>query len=409
VLLRHPVEIAAGGSADVPLSLAVPAMDGPVMAGELALAGDALACDDRWFFALPLRRPLNALIVDRSGVSGGGMKPSFFLTRAISAGGAGKAEAIEDTAWEKQSTDGVDAVWFTASALGGKTGWAKALAFADSGGTVVVMGDSQPEPLPEVWPVTAGSETSLPSGRIATRLLAPSHFLFEGVWSERTPFPPVPQRIARKCDAVGDAKTLATLAGGFPLLVELPRGKGRVLWLNASADRTWGDLPLSPVYVALVQQMARAGELSIRATTAAWVGEAWPDLSDFADDAAWPAAEGGVPSTRALRSGVFDAVSKDGKTKWRCAVNVRRAESDLRPMDAAKLQSMLPGRVVTGTQGIRAWREEIRREIPLWPWLLGAAAMVFLVEGWMSALAAKRRESAAGVDMPKGLERTVGV
>ena len=41
----------------------------------------------------------------------------------------------------------------------------------------------------------------------------------------------------------------ATLAGELPLLVELPRGKGRVLWLNVSADRSWGDLPLSPVFV----------------------------------------------------------------------------------------------------------------------------------------------------------------
>jgi hypothetical protein len=377
------------------------------MAGELALAGDALACDDHWFFALPLRRSLNALIVDRGGVSGGGMKPSFFLTRALAAGGAGKAEVIEDTAWEKQSTDGVDAVWFTASALGGKTGWAKALAFADSGGTVVVTGDSQPDPLPEVWPVTVGEEISLPSGRMATRLLAPSHFLFDGVWSERTPFPPLPQRIARKCEASPAAKTLASLAGGFPLLVELPRGRGRVLWLNASVDRSWGDLPLSPVYVALVQQMARAGELSIQTSTAAWVGEAWPDLADFAGDAAWPVAEDGGPATRAQRSGVFDAVSRDGKTQWRCAVNVRRAESDLRPLDVVKLQAILPGRVVAGTQGIRAWREEIRREVPLWPWLLAAAAVVFLTEGWMSSRAAKRRESAAGVDMPKLTERRV--
>jgi hypothetical protein len=408
VLLRNPVEIPAGGSADVPVSLPVPTLDGPVIAGELALAGDALACDDRWCFALPLRRPLNTIIVDRGEDSSGGMKPSFFLTRALAAGGTGKAGAIGDVAWGKQSTEGIDAVWFTAAAMGDKAGWAKALAFAETGGTVVVTGDSQPDPLPEAWPVTAGEQINLPGGRIATRLLVPSHFLFDGVWSERTPFPPLPQKNARKCDAVAGAKTLATLAGGFPLLVELQRGKGRMLWLNASADRSWGDLPLSPVYVALVQQMARARELSIRTAAAAWVGEAWPDLSDFADDAAWPAAENGAPSARALLSGVFDAVSKDGKPLWRCAVNVRRAESDLRPLDAAKLQGMLPGRVVAGTRGIREWREEIRREVPLWPWLLAAAAIVFLTEGWMSSLVAKRRETTSGADMPKWVERRTG-
>jgi hypothetical protein len=394
VLFRKPVELAAGGSTDVPLSLPVPAIDGPVLAGELALAGDALACDDRWSFALPVHRPANALVVDRTGGLGGGMRASFFLTRALAAGGAGKAAAIDAAAWSQQASDGIDSLWFTGGAVSDKAAWKKAMVYAEAGGAVVVTGDSQPEPLPADWPVTAGEETSLPAGRMATRLMIPSHPLFDGVWSEQTPFPPLPQKLARRCDPAGGAKLLATLAGGFPLLVELPRGKGRVLWLNASADRAWGDLPLSPAYVALVQQMARTGELAMRAATSAWVGEAWPDLTNFSDDAGWPGEE-----ARALRSGVFDAVSKEGKIQWRCAVNVRRAESDLRPLDSAKLRGMLPGRVVAGTQGIRDWREEIRREVPLWPWLLAAAALVFLAEGRASALAVKRRELAAGADM----------
>ena len=112
---------------------------------------------------------------------------------------------------------------------------------------------------------------------------------------------------------------------------------------------------------------------------------------------------------RALKAGVFDAISDDGKTLWRCAVNVRRAESDLRPVEAAKLQAMLPGKVAAGQQGIREWREEIRREVPLWPWFLTAAALVFLVEGWMSARAAKQRAMAAGGGLPKWMERRAGV
>ena len=399
--LRLPVELAAGGSVETPLSIAVPVTEGPVLTGELALAGDALACDDRWCFALPLRRPLNALVVDRNGGMGGGMRASFFLTRALAAGGAGKAAAIESAAWSKATADGIGSVWFTAGALAKEGDWDKALAFAEAGGTVVITGDSQPDPLPAAWPVTAGVETSLPAGRMATRLLAPGHPLFDGVWSEQTPFPPLPQKTARGCEPAAGAKVLASLAGGFPLLVEMPRGKGRVLWLNASADRSWGDLPLSPAYVALVQQMARAGELALQTTTTGWVGEAWPDLTKFAGEAAWPAAEDGGPATRVPRSGVFDALSKDGKTLWRCAVNVRRAESDLRPVDTAKLQAMLPGRLVAGTRGIREWREEIRREVPLWPWLLAAAALVFLAEGRAGASAAKRREAADGGGVPQ--------
>ena len=393
VPLRKPVELAPNGSMDVPVSLAVPALDGPVFTGEIALAGDALGCDDRWFFSIPARRTMNSLVIERGGGLGGGMRPSFFLTKALAAGGAGRAESIEAEAWIKQSTVGIDSVWFTGGAVTDEAAWRKAVAFAETGGTVVVTGDSQPDPLPKDWLVTAGGETNLPAGRMATRLLAPSHPLFEGVWNEQAPFPPLPQKIARNCVAADGTKLLATLAGGFPLLVEQARGKGRILWLNASADRSWGDLPLSPAFVVLVQQMARAKELTMQTATSAWVGEAWPDLGAFAGDAAWSVPE---EATRVLRSGVFDAASNDGTVRWRCAVNVRRAESDLRPLDAATLQAMVPGRLAAGTQGIREWRRDIRREVPLWPWLLAAAALVFLTEGWASTWFAKRRESSTG-------------
>jgi hypothetical protein len=409
MVFRKPLEIAAGGSVDVPLSLAVPSVDGPVLTGEVALAGDALACDDKWNFALPVRHPIHALVVEHLAGIGGGMKPSFFLTRAIAAGGAGKATAIESDAWLKQSTEGIGSLWFTGGSLTNKAAWEKAMEFANAGGTVVVTGDSQPEPLPADWPVTVGEEARLPAGRMATRLLASDHILFDGVWSDQTPFPPLPQRIARSCVPANGGKLLAMLAGGYPFVVEAPRGKGRVFWLNASADRTWGDLPLSPAFVALIQQLARAQELALQTTTTCWVGEAWPDISKFSIAASWPRREDGESAARPLRSGLFDAISDDGKPLWRCAVNVRRAESDLRSVEAAKLQAMLPGKVAAGQQGIREWREEIRREVPLWPWLLTMAALVFLAEGWMSARAAKQRAVAAGGGLPKWMERRAGV
>jgi len=395
VLLRKPVEIPAAGSLEVPLSLPVPALDGPVLAGELALAGDALGCDDHWYFALPARRAYQVLVVNRGGGMGGTMSPSYFLTRALAAGGAGKAVAIEADAWKQQSTEGIDAVWFTGGAAGDAGAWSKALDYAAAGGTVVVGGDSQADPPHTDWPVTAGEEISLPAGRMATRLLDPEHALFNGVWSEQTVFPPLPQRTVRKCVAAPGAKVLATVAGEYPLLVERPQGKGRVLWLNASADRSWGDLPLSPAFVPLVQQLARARELAMQCATECRVGEAWPDLSKFAGSPAWPAGDDGQAAGRIRHSGLFDALAADGRTRWSCAVNVRREESDLRSPDPAKLQAMLPGRVAAGSTGIHEWREEIRREVPLWPWLLGASALAFLLEGWLSARTAQRRIAAA--------------
>ena len=254
-------------------------------------------------------------------------------------------------------------------------------------------------------PVSAGEEARLPAGRMATRILTPAHPLFDGVWSERMPFPPLPQRTARRCAAADGGRVLATLAGEYPLLVEARRGLGWIYWVNASADRGWGDLPLSPVYVALAQPLARAGDLALQTGTSAWVGESWPVLSNFGGRAVWSPTPPGEQATRVLHSGVFDALANDRTPLRRCAVNVRRAESELRPLDPGKLRAMLPGRLATGTGGIREWREAIRREVPLWPWLLAAAALVFIAEGWFSTRAAARRGVEAGAALPRGLER----
>lgn len=394
VMFRKPVELAPRASMDVPLALSIPESEGPVITGNLTLAGDAYANDDRWHYALPLRKPLKALIVDRADSMGGRMRASFFLSKAIAAGGAGTATAIEAGDWPEQPTDDIDSIWFTAGALADASAWQKAIGFAAAGGTVIVTGDSQPDPLPDGWPVAAGPETNLPAGRIATRLLAPSHPLFDKVWNEQTPFPPLSQHTVRSCKPADGTKTLATLAGSYPLLVEQPHGKGRVLWLNASVDRSWGDLPLSPAFVALVQQMTRAKELAMQAETTCWVGEAWPDLRGIADDAAWPESDNST--TRTSQSGVFTARDAKDAVVWSCAVNVRRDESVLFPLEPERLQAMLPGKIAAGSEGIRAWRDEIRREVPLWPWFLAAAALVYLTEGWMSAAAARNRDAAAG-------------
>ncbi len=395
VVARAPVRVAGGGMAELPLSFAVPESDGPPLAGELALAGDAFSADDRWFFAVPVWNPCRSLVVDPADGLGGSLRPGYFLVRALAAGGAGTAEESTAANWMEKSLDGVDALWFTGNAVKGGADWEKALAFAESGGTVALAATNRPEPPPPGWPVSDGPEMVFPATRIATRLLAPEHLLFSGLWSERLPFPPLSQRAARQCQAVPGARTLATLAGELPLIVELPHGKGRVLWLNASADRTWGDLPLSPVFVALAQQFSRASELHRTAAANVWVGGAFPAL-DAIPGAAWSAA----PAARVTAAGLHEATDENKRTLWRCAANVRREESDLRPLPAESLAALIPGRLATGAEGARAWREETRREVPLWPWLLAAAALVFTAESWLAGRTARRRIHAAGAAVP---------
>jgi hypothetical protein len=52
-----------------------------------------------------------------------------------------------------------------------------------------------------------------------------------------------------------EAKVLATVSGGFPLVMEMPQGRGTVVLFAAAADRDWGDWPQSRLYVPLVHQI----------------------------------------------------------------------------------------------------------------------------------------------------------
>lgn len=52
-----------------------------------------------------------------------------------------------------------------------------------------------------------------------------------------------------------EVRTLMSLEGGIPLLVERKVGRGRVLWLSGTLDLGWGNLPLQAVYMPLVQRL----------------------------------------------------------------------------------------------------------------------------------------------------------
>jgi len=393
-VMRRTIELPPEGSLEIPLVLPVPATPGAVLSGEAMLSGDGFADDDSWYFALPAQRTVKTIVLEHTGGAVGRVKPSFFLSRALAAGGAATVDVMESDGLANQSLEGVDALFATGGSLAADASWTKARHFAETGGTLVIFGDHQPDKIPDGWPVAKAQEISLPPGRVATKLLVPDHPLFLNLWSEQDAFPPLSQGTAAKAKRADGARVLATLAGELPLVIELPVGQGRIVWLNTSADRAWGDLPLSPAYVPLMQQLARLGELSSRAPTQRWVGEGWPALKTT--NTQWVAADGqGPPLPGATQAGLHIARTADGRELWQCAVNVRRDESDLRPLAAAELSSFLPGRMATGQAGMVASEQDAKRQIPMWPWLLALAALVYLIESWWSAAAANRRAMSA--------------
>lgn len=382
VVCRKVVEAGAGGSSEVALEFVAPAGGAAWLAGEVALAGDGYGGDDHWWFALPVRGTPRVLVLDAEAAYAGAMRSSWFLTRALAAGRGAEVETAGPGEWAGRDLTGIRAVFATGSGLADEAAWGKLRSFAAGGGTVVVFGDGEDRGGWAGWPVGGGGELAFPAGRIATRILVPGHPLFEGVWSEKVPFPPLSQRTARRCAAAEGAGVLVTMAGELPFLVERREGSGAVYWLNAAADRSWGDLPLSPAWVPLVQQLARGVGGPRRGEMVRMVGEAWPGLADRGME--WAGGE------RITEAGLHEA-RRGGEVVAVCAANVAREESDLKSLTAAELERWLPGQVGIGSEGLRAWRDEIGREVPLWPWLLAAGAMVFAFEAWWSARVGQRQ------------------
>lgn len=66
----------------------------------------------------------------------------------------------------------------------------------------------------------------------------------------------------------GDARPLLSLDRGDALLVEKPFGKGRVIAVATTANAQWGNLPLQPVFVPLMQRLVTY--LATQNTTPEW-------------------------------------------------------------------------------------------------------------------------------------------
>jgi hypothetical protein len=64
-----------------------------------------------------------------------------------------------------------------------------------------------------------------------------------------------------------EASVLARFEDGNPALIESSHGSGKILLFTSTFDASWNDLPLTPIYLPLVRQMARhLGEREERAS-----------------------------------------------------------------------------------------------------------------------------------------------
>ena len=208
-----------------------------------------------------------------------------------------------------------------------------------------------------------------------------------------------------RCRPRGEAKTLARLETGDPLIVARPGGRGGVWFVAAALQVDWSTLPVDPLFVPLVTRLVFAaaeeqggGELAVlcgqvfrypvaegmrpqelvleypdgervRAPVRQREGQWWLELRVF------------EPGVYTVRSGAR------GTVVVRFAANPDPAESDLTRIGVARLERVVRaggGRVLSGSESVSRQVERLRRGVELMEPLLVVVLALVVVEAFLA-------------------------
>ncbi len=209
-------------------------------------------------------------------------------------------------------------------------------------------------------------------------------------------------------DLAPAARVLVRFVDGDPLLIEHQLGLGKVLLFTSSADRSWNDLALNPIFPALLHQavthlLRQAHEQPARV--------ARPMLWPLRDTPAGRGIEVTDPRGRTLthvtelRAGQvvldlagldvpgFYEVAIDDRAARPIAVNADTAESDIRasaPAELAAALGDLPVRVIEFGDNLGPTVRQARVGRELWKALLAAAGVALLIESVLAKRYARR-------------------
>ena len=215
------------------------------------------------------------------------------------------------------------------------------------------------------------------------------------------------RRTGAGADTVSGSHVLARFDDGAPALVEQRIGRGKLLVWTSTVDSYWNDLPLQPVFLPFVHQVAKyAGRYS--GARGAFVAGEVLDLSRHAE-LAGGAGRTAVPAVVESPSGAktrlassneglvplheqgFYEIRPEGAPRGmgqRLAVNLDPAEANLARIDPEELKaSVLASNGASAVGAVAAdapTREDTERRQTIWWYLLVLAGVVLATETLMS-------------------------
>jgi len=389
-------------------SLSARAEAGGAVSGAVVLEADALAEDDRRDFVVQVPSELRVLVVDGAPSSVRYRDEAFFYEAALTAPGSPARPTLRDTeaAWrEKLSDYDVVALLNVPAPPAEVAGRLKA--FVEGGGGLLLSMGDQVEP--EAWNQRLGTllprplrlvksagvtgETALRPARLGE--VAWEHPLFvpfadkarEGLLTARFSRYMLVEAGQRSGES---AEVLAAFDDGAPALLLARKGKGRVLLFTSTLDRDWSDFAIRTSFLPLVQRSAAylAGGLDERERLEGHIGETLllrPETQGVVAEVRAPSgakvpirpeANGGLRVGPFLEPGIYRPLDASGAPALPpFAVVLDPAQSDLTRVKAEALAAYFGEEAVKGPMG------GTETKVPLWTWLLTAAALFFFLEG----------------------------
>ncbi|MBQ6472031.1 MAG: BatA domain-containing protein [Victivallales bacterium] len=409
----------AAGELSLPIK---PSGDAPQFCGVVSLPGDAYPLNDRRWFSLPRVQGVPVLVVN-----GTAERDGFFLARALQPGGRGVA-AVRPEIIDWSGFLSADATAYPLVFLCNPPAWNEAVTarlrrllatgctigiFPGDAGGFTMESLHQLEPLrglnvtpviyPEAKPVILqpGSRQETLVRRLENILPQPWRFTTRRMLE------------LRMSPEVSAALLESGEGGAFALSV--PAENGRILLFGAGANRDWGDWPVSPLFLIVVQELARevgaqGGALETvcgESVRLPWAGEELNVSGQMTS----PDSE--VRQVTLARQRIGEPMSiadlalpglyslEAAGRQIRFAVNLPRGECELNYLSREELVSSLPGVPVAYSEDASALRhqlENLRLGSPLWPVLLVLALLLVAAEVLFANWRSVRQEHASTPD-----------
>ncbi|MBK7597264.1 MAG: BatA domain-containing protein [Acidobacteria bacterium] len=227
----------------------------------IQVEGDNFPFDNRFFFILRRSEQSKALIIE-SATRGRG--ESFYLKNALTTGEnlpfnteVKTAGSINPNELAQYRLIILNDAGVISQALG-----AQLVKFAEAGGGLIISAGPHTDPakLNEAFqnrlPAKLEEAVQLRGDYVSMSEIKTDHPIFE-VFRRSGRLSAARVFGYHKSAPATNASVLARYEDANPALIESTLGSGRVLLFTSTFDSSWNDLPLTPIYLPFVRQMAR--------------------------------------------------------------------------------------------------------------------------------------------------------